>query len=174
MRDYDAMMACFATKSQFLTAARELKELGLCELDYYTPHPVAELEEIDPFDEASLQKSMLVAGVFGGASALLLEYYLLAVDYPLNVGNRPPASWPAFLVPAFECLVLAAGVTGFIAFLLLCRFPRLYQPVFNIEQFEPGEAFFISVRTTDKNFDDTAVRSVFARTQSTGVYDVPH
>ena len=41
-----------------------------------------------------------------------LQYWASAIEYPMNVGGRPYASWPAFVVPAYETTILFASITA--------------------------------------------------------------
>jgi hypothetical protein len=78
----------------------------------------------------------LIAGVTGAASGYLLQWYTVGLDWPLNVGNRPPHSAPAFVPVTFELGVLFAALTIFLGLLFAYfRFPRVHHPVFEVEAF---------------------------------------
>ena len=59
-----------------------------------------------------------------------------AFDWPLNVGNRPPHSAPAFIPVTFELGVLFASLAIFFGLLGgYFGFPRSHHPVFEVEAF---------------------------------------
>ena len=41
-----------------------------------------------------------------------MQYWMSAVDYPLNIGGKPSHSWPAFIVITFEMTILFAGISA--------------------------------------------------------------
>src|SRR4051794_37698197 len=51
-----------------------------------------------------------------------MQYYIAAIDYPINVGGRPLYSWPAFIPMLFELTVLLAAFSAFFGTLALCGF----------------------------------------------------
>ncbi len=61
-----------------------------------------------------------------------MEYYIAAIDYPINVGGRPLYSWPSFIPILFELTVLLASCGAFFGTLALCGFPRPNFPLFNL------------------------------------------
>ena len=75
-------------------------------------------------------------GVVGAVSGYLLQWWTVGVDWPLNVGNRPPHSAPAFIPVTFELGVLFASLGIFLGLLFgYFRFPRIHHPVFEVEAF---------------------------------------
>jgi hypothetical protein len=53
-------------------------------------------------------------------SALALQFWTTAQDWPLNVGGQPWDSLPAFVPVTFEMMVLFAGLGLFAAWLVRC------------------------------------------------------
>jgi hypothetical protein len=99
--------------------------------------------------------------VFGLLSGFLIQTYPAVVDYPINVGGRPPFSWPAFL-PAAVILTLFWGAFGtLLGFFLLSRLPRLYHPVFNVPGFGAAsrDGYFLLVQADDPDFDPERARA---------------
>src|SRR5205807_728695 len=80
-----------------------------------------------------------------------MQYYIAAIDYPINVGGRPLYSWPAFVPILFELTVLLAALAAFFGTLFLCGFPKLHFPTFNLAEFARAstDRFFLCIQARD-------------------------
>jgi hypothetical protein len=126
----------FAEERAILEAARALREKGHSGLDLHSPYPLHGAEEALGLKRSTVPLVTLLAGVTGAVSGYLLQWYTVAHDWPLNVGNRPPHSAPAFIPVTFELGVLFAALTIFLGLLFAYfRFPRIHHPVFEVEEF---------------------------------------
>ena len=57
----------------------------------------------------------------------------------MNVGGRPLASWPAFVIPSYELTILFSALTAAIGMIVLNGLPQPYHPVFNVRALLAGE-----------------------------------
>jgi len=119
-----AMLVEFENPALLARGLEELSRAGISGVDTYTPMPVEESAPRSP-----LPLCMFVAGVLGFAGAFALMSYADVRAYPLDIGGRPEWAWPTFVPIAFELGVLCAMVAGFIGYFIICRMPRLYDPV---------------------------------------------
>jgi hypothetical protein len=115
------LVASFATQTRLRDALPGLSAVGVVET--YTPQA---LEDDQP---SILPLIVLIAGLAGAAAGFGMQVYANVIAYPVDVGGRPRFSWPAFIPITFEIGVLSAVLVGFIAFLVVNRLPRLYDPV---------------------------------------------
>lgn len=97
---------------------------GFSDIETYTPMPLPSGRS-----RSSLPLWMFIAGVLGFAGFFVLMTFADVHAYPLNIGGRPKFAWPTFVPIAFELGVLCAMVTGFVGFFIVCRMPRLYDPI---------------------------------------------
>ena len=119
-----------------LEAARALRAEGHENLDLHTPYPIPGAEEALGLRRSTVPIVALIGGVTGAVLGYLLQWYTVGFDWPLNVGNRPPHSPPAFIPVTFEGGVLIAVLSIFLGLLFAYfRFPRVDHPVFEVEEF---------------------------------------
>jgi hypothetical protein len=165
----------FASEADLLRAARGLREDGLRRLDAYTPYPVEALDEFLPQPPNVLPVLVFAAGVLGLAGGFLLQWYGASVSFPLNIGGRPPASWPAFIPIAFEIAVACAVATGFAGFFALARLPQPYQPIQALPGFEraTSDRFFLVVDAGDPRFDPERVERIIRECEPCSVVPWP-
>lgn len=152
----------FAAEAPLLSAAERLSEAGVRQIEAYTPYPVEKLDEILPRPTNFLPVLVFAAGILGLAGGFLLQWYGAAVSYPLDIGGRPPASWPAFIPIAFEIAVLCAVTTGFVGFFAAARLPKPYQPIAALPGFERAsqDRFFLVIDEADPRFAAAGVGAI--------------
>jgi hypothetical protein len=117
---------------------------------------------------------MLCAGIAGASGGFFLQWFA-AHDYPLNVGGRPLASWPAFVPITFELTVLTAALVGVVAFFFLTGLPRLHHPVFTDPRFQRAsqDRFFLCIRSDDPLYATDVVRRTLVAAQAESIAEVP-
>ena len=82
---------------------------------------------------------VLAGGLTGMATGFALQYWASVIEYPMNVGGRPFASWPAFVIPSYELTILFSALTAAIGMIVLNGLPQPYHPVFNVAAVLAGE-----------------------------------
>ncbi|MBI1788454.1 MAG: DUF3341 domain-containing protein [Acidobacteria bacterium] len=148
-------MAEFDNPSALVAAARKAREAGYKKMDAYSPYPIEELVEALGQHHDRLSLLVLMGGLLGLGAGLTLEYWAAVIAYPMNVGGRPLASWPAFIPPAFETTILFAALAAVLGMLGLNGLPMPYHPVFNVERFALASRnrFFLCIESRDPLFD---------------------
>ena len=169
------IMAEFKSPEALMEAVRAAKGAGYTKLDAFSPFPSADLAK-----ELGVRTSVIpwiatVAGLIGAAIQYGSQYWMNAVDYPLNVGGRPLHSWPAFIPASMIVAILWAGAATLIGLLLILRLPRLHHPVFAAQGFERAseDRFFLCIMQDDPIFDGATVRDFFGALAPLAVQEVP-
>jgi hypothetical protein len=165
----------FAEPDGARSAARQLQDLGFDAVEAYTPYPVEGLVDLlHSRRRIALPLLIFAAAVLGVGWGYFAQYWGEALDYPINVGGRPYASWPAFTVVAFEMAVLFAIAAAFFGLLASCRLPLLYHPMFEAPEFERAsrDRFVLCVEARDPGFEPNLIRRVFERNGAERVEEV--
>lgn len=168
------IMAEFAHPNAVINAARRAHADGYRHMDAYTPLPIDGLAETLGQRQNPLPLIVLIGGTCGGIGGYLLQWYTLAIDYPLNVGGRPFHSWPAFIPITFEMTVLCAALAGVIGLFALNRLPQPYHPVFNVPAFSRAstDRFFLCIEASDPKFNPSTTRRFLQSLSPISVNDV--
>jgi hypothetical protein len=140
------------SQERLVDVASRLRIDGFGELDAYSPYPVHGIDAALGLKASRVPLIALGGGLFGVGFAYLMQWWTAAVDYPINVGGRPPHSPPAFVPIVFELGVLISALSIFFGLLLLWRLPRPHHPVFEVEEFRSASthALWVSVRAKDE------------------------
>jgi hypothetical protein len=167
-------LARFDDAHALLQAVRELRALGYTRLEAYTPYPVEGLAEALGPVRNRIPLLVLLGGLCGGFGTLFLEWYASVVDYPIDVGGRPDASWPAFVPAALEMTILFAALFGIVGLFVACGLPRLNHPLFAVPGFEAAsrDGFFLWLRADDPRFGATQAHADLARLAPLAIEEV--
>jgi hypothetical protein len=138
------VLAAFADPDSLRAAVQRLRTAQLGSIETYTPRPLDDGPSIVPL-------AVFVAGLLGMAASLALQTYANVWAYPLDIGGRPPFSWPSFIPIALENGILAAMAAGFFGYLIVNRLPRLYEPIDECAAIRRAsrDLWCVAVRTTD-------------------------
>ncbi len=166
--------ARFENVSDLVAAARGAREAGYTRMDAYTPFPVHELDEALAIPRTILPKLVFGAGLAGCIGGFAMQYWMAAVDYPLNIGGKPLNSWPQWVPVAYECTILLAALTAVFGLFLLNGFPEPYHPMFNVKGFDrvSTDAFFLCIEAADPKFDREATRRFLEQHHASEVTEV--
>jgi hypothetical protein len=168
-------LAQFASVPALLAAVKQLRMDGYTRLEAYTPFAVDGLAEALGASRNRIPLLMLCGGLMGGLGTLALQYYAAVVDYPIDVGGRPDASWPAFMPAALEMTILFAALAGIIGMLVGNGLPRLNHPLFGSERFEAAsrDGLFVLLRADDPRYEVDRVLHDLGRLDPLHVEQVP-
>ena len=141
------LLAGFESEAGLRTALEHFPVSEWAGLETYTP------AQTDPVDDSRspLPLAMFVAGILGFIGFFLLMSYADVRAYPLDIGGRPRFAWPTFVPIAFELGVLCAIGAGFFGYFLVCRLPRLHEPIDECASFRRAmrDRWFLAIRSTD-------------------------
>jgi hypothetical protein len=158
-------LARFGDADALLLAVRELRGLGYTQMEACTPYAVEGLAEALGPVRNRIPLLVLLGGLCGGFGTLFLEWYASVVDYPIDVGGRPDASWPAFIPAALEMTILFAALFGIVGMFAANGLPRLNHPLFEVANFDAAsrDGFFLWLRADDPRFDAQQARTDLER-----------
>jgi hypothetical protein len=149
------LLAEFETAQGLAQAIQQLRARGYREFDAYTPYSSEQVRDALGWGRSKLSWFVLLGALFGGTSAYLLQWYLVAFLYPLNVGGRPPHMPLAFVPITFEMAVLGGSLAAFVSVLWGGKLLRWWDAVFEVSGFESAsvDRFWLELRSTDPHFD---------------------
>ena len=153
-----AAMAGFAEPHELLAAVREVRARGYTQIDTLTPFPVHGMDEAMGLGRSGLGRLVLAFGATGAGSALLLQWWTGAVDYPLVVVGKPLFAIEFAVPVTFELLVLFAAFAAVFGMLAWNGLPRFDHPVFDYSAFRgvTDDRFVLVIERDDDCFDEKA------------------
>lgn len=169
------LLAEFPDAGSLVRAANRTREAGYRRFNAYTPFPVHGLAEAVGFRRTGLPLVVLAGGIFGCLGGYLLQYWVSAIAYSVNIGGRPLHSWVSFIPVTFETTVLCAAFAAVLGMLALNGLPRPHHPLFGVAEFDrvTRDKFFLCVEARDPQFDADGTRRFLIDLGAREVTDVP-
>lgn len=161
------LVALFKKPADLIKAAEAVRQKNITHFDCFTPYPIHGLDKAMGLVRSWIPRATLAFGIFGCCAGFGMQYWMSAVDWPLNIGGKPFNSWPAFIPITFECTILFAGLATIAALLYACRLPNLKPIVLDPEITSHSFALFIEAR--DRHYDEKILGTLF---KSLGAYEV--
>jgi hypothetical protein len=168
-------LAEFEDQTRLLAAARTVKANGYEVVEAYSPLPIHGLADVLGWKN-HLPAIVFVGGLVGAFVGFGLQYWVSVLEYPVVIGGKPFNSWPAFVVPTFECTILFAAGAAVLGMLWLNGLPQPYHPVFNVPHFVEASRsrFFLMILSRDPRFDLAGTRKFMETLRPASLEEVPH
>ena len=168
------LLAEFDSADALTAACGAARAAGYTRVEAFAPYPLPEAAKALGYTRSGVAFLVLLGGVVGGCAAFGMLYWVSVEAYRLNVGGRPPNSWPMFIPITFELTVLIASVAAFLSVFVLCRLPRFHHPLFAAPLFARAttDGFYLCVAADDAKFDANATRAFLTGLHATGVAEV--
>jgi len=114
----------FDAKGAFLDKLDELVKSGVPRksINTFTPYPVHETEELLDRSQSAVRFFTGVGAVAGCVAGFAFTIYTV-LSWPLITGGKEIVSVNAFIVIAYELMILVGGLAAFAGFLFLTRLP---------------------------------------------------
>ena len=174
MSDGPGLLAEYDSADAIRAALRAADQVGYTQLEVFSPFPMPEIATRLGYRPLIMPAVALSAGLVGVAVQYYSQYWMNAVDYPINVGGRPLHAWPAFIPATLIVGVMWAAAASLIGMLVLNRLPRLHHPLFDTKDFErvSQDRFFLYIADSDPKFDPASTRQFLKKQKAISVQDV--
>jgi len=144
----------FDTPEDLLRAIRTLRVAGFTKMEAYTPFPIHGIDEALGEPRSPLGRVVIVAALFGLASAIALQWWTGAVDYKLVIAGKPLFALEPSVPIMFELSVLFGAFGALFGMFHLNRMPTYYHAFFNYSRSEgaSNDRFLLAVEAADPQF----------------------
>ena len=108
------VLGVFEDEEVLLHAIEEIRSTGVKIHEVFSPYPIHGIDDVLGLKRSRLPKAAFMFGATGTTCALVMMYYMMGFDWPMNIGGKPNAPLPDFIPITFELTVLfsAFGMVG--------------------------------------------------------------
>jgi mono/diheme cytochrome c family protein len=169
------LLAEYENHTDLIAAAKTVRDEGIQRWDCYSPFPVHGIDPAMGIKPTRLPWIVLIMGMSGTATALLMQWWTNGYDYPWVVSGKPYWSIPANIPITFELTVLFAALTAFFSMLVMNGLPKPSSPLDRVSRFARAsdDRFFVVIEASDPKYDDKDTRELLAATQAVAVEEIP-
>ena len=123
------MAGLYDDPDSLIAAAEAVRDAGYQKWDCHTPYPVHGLDDAMGLKPSPMPYICLGMGGVGLSLAVLMQWWMSAVAYPVRIGGKQFFSWQAFIPITFELFVLFAAISTFVGMILLCKLGKWHSPL---------------------------------------------
>ncbi|HMJ14005.1 MAG TPA: quinol:electron acceptor oxidoreductase subunit ActD [Polyangiaceae bacterium] len=169
------VLAEYDTPHDLKKAAAQVRDAGYRDWDTFTPFPIHGMEKAMGIEMTKLPWIVFIGGLTGLATAILLQWWTNAFDYPWVISGKPIFSLPANIPIAFELTVLFSVFSCLGGMLMLNRLPHPSHPLDLKRRFArvTDDKFFLLIQASDPKFDEGTTRNLLDGTHPVFIEDVP-
>jgi hypothetical protein len=157
------IVALYDDEEKLLHAVEQVQKKGVTIADIFTPFPVHGIEKLLGYKESRLPDAAFIFGVTGTTLALLMQIWMYAFDWPVNVGGKPNLPLPSFIPITFELTVLfcSLGMVG--TYMFANRLAPGIQPVI-VDPRQTDDLFVLTVKAEDDTSANQAIKDKLNQT----------
>lgn len=140
-----------------MDSVHKLRGQGVEIHDCYTPFPVHGLDRAMGIKRSNLTIGAFLFGALGCTLAIVFQLYVMAGDWPMNIGGKPnDGYYPSFIPVTFELTIL---FTAFgMATLFFIRTKLIHGKVEQlVDPRQTDDLFVLAIEEKSHNFDKEAV-----------------
>lgn len=113
-RDKNFILGVYDDEDVLLDAISKVRGSGVKIHEVYSPFPVHGIDDVLGYKRSRLPIAAFLFGLLGTTLALVMQFYMMKIDWPMIIGGKDHAAVPDFVPVTFELTVLLAafGMVG--------------------------------------------------------------
>lgn len=153
------ILAEFRNPKELIDVAKLINEKGFKYFDTFSPFPIHGMDKAMNLAKSKLGWIVAGHGLLGLSGAFAMIYYMMVIDYPLNISGKPLMNIPAWIPVIFELTILLSAFGAVFGMFFLNGLPKLNHPLFNSENFKKAtdDGFFVCIESVDPQFEEEKV-----------------
>lgn len=165
------VLAEFRNPKELIDAAKKTNQSGYRKFDTFSPFPIHGMDKAMSLQKSKLGWIVFSHGLVGFVGAVTMIYWMMVVDYPLNISGKTLMNIPAWVPVTFELTVLLSAFGAVFGMFFLNGLPKFNHPLFNSENFKKvtDDGFFLCIEAEDPQFDSEKVQNFLKESGATNI-----
>ena len=136
--------AIYNNYEKFINTLKVLASKKEIEMDVFSPMPLHDVEKLIPQKPSGVRWFTFVGGIIGLTIGFAFPIYTV-LQWPLITGGKPIVTIQAFIIIAFELLILFGAIFTLLGFLFHAKLPRQNLSNYDIRFSGDSYGFIFSV-----------------------------
>lgn len=159
---------------ELIDIAKTVNKNGYKKYDTFSPFPIHGMDKAMSLQKSKLGWIVFSHGLLGFTGALSMIYYMMVIDYPLNISGKSLMNIPAWIPVTFELTILLSAFGAVFGMFFLNGLPRLNHPLFSSKNFKKAtnDGFFICIEANDPQFEPEKVQNLLSEAGATNIEEI--
>ncbi len=168
------VLAEFRNPKELIDAAKLVNQNGYRNYDTYSPFPIHGMDKAMSLQKSKLGWIVISHGLLGFTGAIAMIYWMMVVDYPLNISGKTLMNIPAWVPVIFELTILLSAFGAVFGMFFLNGLPKLNHPLFTSENFKKAtdDGFFVCIEAEDPQFDSEKVQKLLSDAGASNIEEI--
>ncbi len=168
------VLAEFSNPKELIDAATIVNKNGYRNFDTFSPFPIHGMDRAMSLQKSKLGWIVISHGLVGFFGAIAMIYWMMVIDYPLNISGKTLMNVPAWIPVTFELTILLSAFGAVFGMFFLNGLPRFNHPLFNSENFKKvtDDGFFVCIESEDPQFDSEKVQKMLSEAGGTNIEEI--
>jgi len=165
------ILAEFRNPRELTDASKATVESGYRNFDTFSPFPIHGIDKAMNLNKSKLGWIVAGHGLLGLSGAFAMIYFMMSIDYPMNISGKTLMNIPAWVPVMFELTVLLSAFGAVFGMFFLNGLPKLNHPLFSSENFKKAtdDGFFICIESEDPQFEKEKVTKFLKDSGATNI-----
>ena len=159
------ILGVFDDEDVVMSAIPKIREAGTKIEEVFSPFPIHGIDDKLGIKRSKLPIAAFMFGLVGFSLAVLMQTYMMAFDWPMNIGGKPNFAFPSFVPVSFELTVLIASLGMVGTFFAVCNLGPSSIEVLDVRSTD--DKFIMAIE--NKNIDVDAITSLLKANGATEV-----
>jgi hypothetical protein len=159
MADNKYLVGVFDDEDVVLHAAESVRHAGVKIHEVYTPFAIHGLDRALGYDRPRMGVAAFLFGITGTTCALLLTFWTLGIDWPMNIGGKNFFPFPTNVPIMFELTVLLAAFGMSFTFFVMEDLGPTAKPIIFDER-STDDKFVMAVDLSKNSMSESEITSV--------------
>jgi len=155
------LVGVFDDDDVLIQAVTKVREAGIRIHDCYTPFPVHGLGDALGYKRSKLPIAAFLFGMLGTSLALLMQFYMMGIDWPMIIGGKNYTSIPTFFPVTFELTVLLSAL-GMVGTFMVISDLRPYGKAKVFDLRATDDKFIMAIDLSKNNIDTAEIKQTLS------------